>query len=59
MRNPDRFKWISRVPGLLYGYEEALGYCVAPELVQDKDGISAAVLIAELAAAAKADGRTF
>ncbi|NUS36607.1 MAG: phospho-sugar mutase [Pseudarthrobacter sp.] len=52
------FKWISRVPGLVYGYEEALGYCVAPDLVKDKDGISAAVLIAELAAAAKADGRT-
>jgi phosphomannomutase len=52
------FKWISRVPGLLYGYEEALGYCVAPDLVRDKDGISAAVLIAELAAAAKADGKT-
>jgi phosphomannomutase len=52
------FKWISRVPGLLYGYEEALGYCVAPELVRDKDGISAAVLIAELAATAKAEGKT-
>jgi phosphomannomutase len=52
------FKWISRVPGLLYGYEEALGYCVAPDLVRDKDGISAAVLISELAAAAKADGKT-
>ncbi|SDR01510.1 phospho-sugar mutase [Pseudarthrobacter chlorophenolicus] len=52
------FKWISRVPGLVYGYEEALGYCVAPDLVKDKDGISAAVLIAELAAAAKADGKT-
>lgn len=52
------FKWIARVPGLLYGYEEALGYCVAPALVRDKDGISAAVLIAELAAAAKAAGKT-
>jgi len=52
------FKWIARVPGLLYGYEEALGYCVAPSLVRDKDGISAAVLIAELAAAAKAGGKT-
>ncbi|TQJ35857.1 phospho-sugar mutase [Arthrobacter sp. SLBN-122] len=52
------FKWISRVPGLVYGYEEALGYCVAPEQVKDKDGISAAVLIAELAAAAKAAGKT-
>ncbi|MFX1818208.1 phospho-sugar mutase [Pseudarthrobacter sp. CC4] len=52
------FKWISRVPGLVYGYEEALGYCVAPDLVRDKDGISAALLIAELAAAAKADGKS-
>ncbi|MCB5294435.1 phospho-sugar mutase [Arthrobacter sp. SO3] len=52
------FKWIARVPGLLYGYEEALGYCVAPALVRDKDGISAAVLIAEFAAAAKAEGKT-
>jgi phosphomannomutase len=52
------FKWISRVPGLAYGYEEALGYCVAPDLVRDKDGLSAAVLIAELAAAAKSEGKT-
>ncbi|APX04286.1 phospho-sugar mutase [Arthrobacter sp. QXT-31] len=52
------FKWIARVPGLVYGYEEALGYCVAPDLVRDKDGLSAAVLIAELAAAAKAAGKT-
>ncbi|WP_138443670.1 phospho-sugar mutase [Sinomonas susongensis] len=52
------FKWISRVPGLTYGYEEALGYCVAPELVKDKDGISAALLIAELAADAKAHGES-
>ena len=52
------FKWISRVPGLVYGYEEALGYCVAPDQVKDKDGISAALLIAELAATAKAAGKT-
>jgi len=52
------FKWISRVPGLNYGYEEALGYCVAPDLVKDKDGISAALLIAELAADSLAKGRT-
>ena len=51
------FKWISRVPGLAYGYEEALGYCVDPAAVRDKDGISAAVLVAELAAAEKARGR--
>ena len=52
------FKWISRVPGLRYGYEEALGYCVAPQLVRDKDGVSAALLLAELAASLKARGRT-
>lgn len=51
------FKWISRVPGLRYGYEEALGYCVAPDAVRDKDGISAALLLAELAASLKAAGR--
>ena len=42
------FKWISRVPGLSYGYEEALGYCVDPEAVRDKDGVSAALMVAEL-----------
>lgn len=52
------FKWIARVPGLVYGYEEALGYCTAPEIVRDKDGITAAVAIAELARAADAQGRT-
>ena len=52
------FKWIGREPGLVYGYEEALGYCVAPALVRDKDGISAAVLIADLVADLKAQGRT-
>ncbi|MBB2892522.1 phospho-sugar mutase [Flexivirga oryzae] len=50
------FKWISRVPGLVYGYEEALGYCVDPAAVRDKDGISAALLIAEFAADRKAQG---
>jgi phosphomannomutase len=44
------FKWISKVPGLVYGYEEALGYCVDPEHTPDKDGITAALLIADLAA---------
>ncbi|WP_205856889.1 phospho-sugar mutase [Phytoactinopolyspora endophytica] len=52
------FKWISRVPGITYGYEEALGYVVDPESVRDKDGISAAVLFAEFAAVTKASGRT-
>ncbi|HEX3004382.1 MAG TPA: phospho-sugar mutase, partial [Angustibacter sp.] len=39
------FKWISRVPGLRYGYEEALGYCVDPAAVRDKDGVSASLLM--------------
>lgn len=43
------FKWITRQPGIIYGYEEALGYCVQPETVRDKDGISAAVAVARLA----------
>jgi phosphomannomutase len=53
------FKWIVRAgPGLVYGYEEALGYCVDPEAVRDKDGIAAAVVAADLAAGLKAAGRT-
>lgn len=52
------FKWIGRVPGLIYGYEEALGYCVAPQLVRDKDGISAAVMVADFVAELKMQGRT-
>ena len=51
------FKWIGRVDGLRYGYEEALGYCVDPEHVRDKDGVSAALLVAELAATLKEQGR--
>jgi phosphomannomutase len=50
------FKWVSRVPDLSYGYEEALGYCVDPGSVRDKDGVSAAVLVAEIVAGALADG---
>ncbi|BCJ54012.1 phosphomannomutase [Actinoplanes sp. NBRC 14428] len=53
------FKWIVRGAGeLAYGYEEALGYCVAPDLVRDKDGITAALTVAELAATLRAEGRT-
>ena len=52
------FKWIGRVPGLAFGYEEAIGYCVAPAAVPDKDGISALVRVLALAAALRADGRT-
>ncbi|WP_431313378.1 phospho-sugar mutase [Streptomyces antnestii] len=52
------FKWIARVKNLRYGYEEALGYCVDPEGVRDKDGITAALLITELASSLKEQGRT-
>lgn len=52
------FKWIARVEGLRYGYEEALGYCVDPDGVRDKDGITAALLITELASELKEAGRT-
>jgi phosphomannomutase len=52
------FKWIGRIPGLVFGYEEALGYCVAPHLVKDKDGVSALIRIVELAALLKASGQT-
>ena len=51
------FKWIGRVENLAFGYEEALGYCCDPEHVRDKDGVSALLLVCELAAEAKAEGR--
>ncbi|GAA2079826.1 phospho-sugar mutase [Pseudolysinimonas kribbensis] len=52
------FKWISRVARLVFGYEEALGYLVDPDKVRDKDGISAAVAVLDLAASLRAEGRT-
>jgi phosphomannomutase len=52
------FKWIGRVEGLAFGYEEALGYCVDPARVPDKDGVTAALLVAELVAVCRAEGRT-
>lgn len=54
------FKWIVRADPyqLAFGYEEALGYCVAPNHVRDKDGITAALVVAELASELKAQQRT-
>jgi phosphomannomutase len=52
------FKWISRVVGLRYGYEEALGYCVDPHQVRDKDGVSAALMLAEMAAGLRRQSRS-
>jgi phosphomannomutase len=50
------FKWISRAPGLVFGFEEALGYLVNPETVRDKDGISAAVAMLGMIAEARERG---
>ena len=52
------FKWVSRAPGLIYGFEEALGYLVSPDSVRDKDGISAAVALLSLVSELKAEGIT-
>ena len=52
------FKWIGRVPGLAFGYEEAIGYCVDPEAVPDKDGITALIRVLTLAAELKATSQT-
>ena len=43
-------------PDLAFGYEEAIGYCVDPAAVPDKDGISALVRVLGLAAELKAAG---
>ena len=48
-RTLSGFKWIGRVPELIYGYEEALGYLVNPETLRDKDGISAALAVLQIA----------
>jgi phosphomannomutase len=52
------FKWLAKVRGLTFGYEEALGYCVDPTSVNDKDGISAAILLAQIATDLKGEGKT-
>lgn len=52
------FKWVSRVPKLIFGYEEALGYCVDWKQVRDKDGLSAAVIVADIASALAEQGYT-
>ncbi len=59
------FKWIANAAlrheatggRFVVGYEEALGYSAGP-VVRDKDGVSAALLLCDLAAFEKARGRT-
>jgi phosphomannomutase len=50
------FKWLSKIENLRFGYEEALGYAVDPSQVNDKDGISAALLLAQCASELKNEG---
>ena len=58
------FKWLARADAdlptatLVYAYEEAIGHCVDPAAVRDKDGISAAVLVCDLVARLKGQGRS-
>ena len=52
------FKWLAKIPNLWFGYEEALGYAVDSQSVNDKDGISAALVLAQLATDLKAEGKT-
>lgn len=53
------FKWIGRIPDLIFGYEEAIGYCVDSKNVKDKDGITAGLRIAELTAYLKQNQKSF
>jgi phosphomannomutase len=52
------FKWVGRVPNLIFGYEEALGYCVDSKQVRDKDGLSAALVVADIASTLATQGYT-
>ena len=52
------FKWLAKIKDLTFGYEEALGYAVDAQTVNDKDGISAAITLAQIATDLAADGKT-
>jgi phosphomannomutase len=52
------FKWLAKIKGLTFGYEEALGYAVDAKTVNDKDGISAAITLAQIATDLAVDGKT-
>ena len=52
------FKYIAKIPNLIFGYEEAIGFCVDPHTVNDKDGVSAALLMAQIATDLKNEGKT-
>ena len=52
------FKYVSRVPDLIFGFEEALGYLVTPDVVRDKDGVSAGLMALEIAYSLAAEEKT-
>jgi len=52
------FKWLAKIPNLTFGYEEALGYAVDAATVNDKDGISAAITLAQIATDLADEGKT-
>jgi phosphomannomutase len=52
------FKWLAKIENLAYGYEEAIGYAVDSETVNDKDGVSAALFLAQIAMDLKRDALT-
>lgn len=52
------FKWLAKIKGLTFGYEEALGYAVDAITVNDKDGISAAITLAQIATDLASEGKT-
>ncbi len=52
------FKWLAKIEDLAFGYEEAIGYAVDSETVNDKDGISAAIFLAQIATDLTRDGRS-
>lgn len=51
------FKWLAKIENLAFGYEEAIGYAVDSETVNDKDGISAAIFLAQIATDLAEDGK--
>lgn len=52
------FKWLAKIEDLAFGYEEAIGYAVDSATVNDKDGISAALFLAQIATDLNAQGKT-
>jgi phosphomannomutase len=52
------FKWLAKIEDLAFGYEEAIGYAVDSATVNDKDGISAALFLAQIATDLKRNGLT-